>query len=162
MRKLCTCSCMLLLVFVFCGCSIRPVYIIRNESREPVAVILTIKGVNDSIGGGNFEIAGAGQIVPLKKSNLATAFGSKIAGVWDKNGACQFEVPAGWSVDITSLLEQLNPDRGSSASFNGSAIEIKYNNSALKFGNNIAEVQRIFEVKSFFWGGPLVYYLDLE
>lgn len=162
MRKIRTYFLMLLLVFAFWGCSVRPMYIIRNSSKEPATLVLTINGVKDSTGAGNREIAGAGEIVPLKKSDLATAFISKITGVWDKSGVCQFEVPAGWSVDITSLLEQLSPNRDASASFNGSAVEIKHANSALKFGNNIAELQHVFKVQSFFWGGPLVYYLDLE
>lgn len=162
MRKLYTYSLILLLVFAFCGCSFRPMYIIRNASKTPVEIFLILKGVNDSIGAANVEITGAGEIVPLKKSNLAKAFVSKITGAWNENGACRLEIPAGWSADITSLLEQLNPGRDASASFNGSAVEIKYANSAMRFGNNRAEVQRIFKVKSFFLSGPLVYYLDLE
>ena len=162
MKEKCTYCSMLLLVFLLYSCSIRPMYIIRNASKVPVAVILTIKGVNDSIGGGNFEIAGAEEIVPLKKSDLASAFVGKIAGTWNENGACRFEIPAGSSADITSLLEQISPGRDSEADFSGSALEIKYAHSALVLGNNIAEIQRIFEVKSFFLSGPLVYYLDLE
>lgn len=160
MRKLY--SCFLILLLVFGGCSVRPMYIIRNSSKAPVEVVLRLKGGNGSIGAGNPEIAGAGEIVPLKKSNLARAFVSKIIGTWSENGVCRIKVPAGWSADITSLLEQISAGRDPTADINGSALEIKYANSALVFGNNIAEVQRIFEVKSFFLSGPLVYYLDLE
>ncbi|WP_114789538.1 hypothetical protein U0035_08355 [Niabella yanshanensis] len=160
MKKKCICFSMLLLVVFLYSCSIRPMYIIRNTSRAPVAVILTVKGVNDSIGGGNLEIARAEEIVPLKKSDLARVFVSKITGTWSENGARRFEIPAGSSADITSLLEQISPGRDPEANFSGSALEIKYAHSALVLGNNIAEVQRIFEVKSFFLSGPLVYYLD--
>jgi hypothetical protein len=162
MRKLLTCSLMMLIVFAFFGCSVRSMYIIRNASKVPVEVILILKGVKDSIEGKNFEIAGAGEIIPLKKSDLYTAFVNKIAGTWDKSGACHFQVPAGWSADITRLLERLNPGRDASADFMGSALEIKNGNSILVFGNNVAEVHRVFEAKSFFLSGPLVYYLDLE
>ncbi len=162
MRKLSSCFVLLFLVFAFCGCSLRSMYIIRNSSKDAAIIILTINGVNDSARAGDWEIAGAAEIVPLKSSNLSTAFTSKLTGVWDKNGTCQFEVPAGWSVDITSLFEWLIPDRNVLASFNGAAVEIKYAHSAFTFGNNMAEVQRIFELKSSFLSGPLAYYLDLE
>lgn len=162
MKKLFTRSLIVLIVFAICGCSVRSMYIIRNASGAPVAVILTIKEVDDSVEGGNFEIVAAEEIIPLKKNSLYTAFVGKITGTWDENGACRFEVPAGWSADITNLLEQLNPGRDASADFMGSALEIKYGNSALIFGKNIAEVHQVFEAKSFFLSGPVVYYLDLE
>ncbi len=162
MKKLFTRILLLFLVVAFGGCSFRPMYIIRNSSEEPATVVLTIKGVNDSTGAGNWEIPAAAEIVPLKKSNLTTAFISKITGTWDRSGACEFKVPAGWSVDITNLLEHLSPERDHSASFNGSAVKIKYGSSALILGNNIAEVQSLFEIQSFFLSGPLVYYFDLE
>ncbi len=160
MRKS-TCLVLAFLVLLFYGCSFRHMYIIRTLSKEPAVVILTIKGVKDSIAAENWEIAGSAEMVPLKKSKLTTAFRSKIAGVWDKNGTWQFEIPAGWSVDITGLLHQLTSVERASGDCNGSAMEIKYGNSVLRSGNNIAAVQRIFKVKSFFLSGPLVYYLDL-
>lgn len=162
MRRIITCCLVTMLVFTVCGCSFRPIYIVRNSLKESVIITLTIKGVKDSTGAWNQKIAAAPKTVPLRKSDLASAFTSEITGVWDKSGTCRFEVPAGWSADITQLLKRLNPERDASHSFNGSTLEIKYSNSALPLGNSLAEVQRIFKVKSFFWGGPVVYYLDLE
>ena len=159
MRKLSTCFVLPFLVLLFYGCCFQHMYIIRNLSKEPATLILTIIGVKDSAEVGNWEIAGAAEIVPIKKSDLATAFVSKIAGVWDKSGTCKFEIPAGGSADISKLIGFLNPATETTAGFYCSRIEILYGKSGISITNNM---EKIFRSKSFSWPGPLVYYLDLE
>lgn len=159
MRKLSTCFVLPFLVLLFYGCSFQHMYIIRNLSKEPAVVILTIKGIKDSITAGNWEIAGSAEIVPLKKSDLVKAFVYKTNGIWNENGACEFKIPAGGSADISKLIGFLNPATERTAGFFCSRIEILYGKSGILITNNM---EKIFRSKSFSWPGPLVYYLDLE
>lgn len=162
MRKILKYPLLLLLVSGFVGCSVQHMYIIRNFSKVPIEIILTINRPKDKSGVPDLAISSVSEIIQLKKSKLATSFVNKIPGSWNETGSCEFVVPPGYSVDLSNLIRQLSPGVITKTDFNGSKIEIKYGKSALLFGNNLAELHRIFKFKSFFWGGPFVYYLDLE